>query len=73
MTQQKRPKRVKVGDVVELDKTSNGLAVLPDGTVVTCRNSYTVQHAGRHTIGGVDYDATDPRPAKATDADPAGD
>jgi hypothetical protein len=58
---------VKVGDQVKLD--GSGLAVLPDGSVVTCRNVYTVQHAGRHTIGGLEYDATDPRKAEAP-ADP---
>lgn len=46
---------VQVGDQVELD--GNGLAVLPDGSVVTCRVRYTVQHVGRHVIGGVEYDA----------------
>lgn len=66
----KRAKSVKVGDLVELEKGASGLAVLPDGTVVTCRGGYTVQHAGRHTIGGVDYDAVDP---KATVTDPAED
>ena len=60
---------VKVGDVVELERGSNGLAVLPDGTVVTCRNTYQVQHEGRHVIGGVEYDATDPRKAEAADPD----
>ena len=50
-----RAKRVKVGDQVDVEKGSDGLAVLPDGTVVTCRNVYTVQHVGRHVIGGVAY------------------
>ena len=61
---------VKVGDVVELERGSNGLAVLPDGTVVTCRNTYQVQHEGRHVIDGTEYNATKPRPATAP-AEPA--
>ena len=58
---------VKVGDAIELE--GNGLAVLPDGTVVTCRNTYTIQHEGRHVIGGVEYDATDPRKPEAVEAE----
>jgi hypothetical protein len=52
----KKAQAVKVGDQVDL-KGANGLAVLPDGMVVTCRGRYTVQHEGRHVIGGVEYDA----------------
>jgi hypothetical protein len=44
---------VKVGDVIELD--GNGIAVLPDGTAVTTRARYTVQHEGLHVIDGVEY------------------
>lgn len=44
---------VKVGDVIELD--GNGIAVLPDGTAVTTRGRYTVQHEGLHVIDGVEY------------------
>ncbi|WP_406046579.1 hypothetical protein [Kribbella sp. NBC_00889] len=63
------PVAVKVGDTIEL--VGNGLAVLPDHTVVTCRQRYTVQHEGRHVIGGIEYDATDPRKTEAADqADP---
>lgn len=72
MTQRKRveAEAVKVGDHIEVEGGS-GLAVLPDGTVVTCRSPYIVQHAGRHVIGGVEYDATDPRKTEAADqADP---
>jgi len=46
---------VKVGDVIELDGGGNGLAVLPDDTVVTVRQRYTIQHEGLHTIDGVEY------------------
>lgn len=60
---------VKVGDVVELDSGVPRLAVLPDGTVVTCGRAYQVQHAGHHVIGGVEYHATDPRKAEATEAE----
>jgi hypothetical protein len=56
---------------VTIKKGAPGLAALPSGMVVTCRGAYTIQHAGRHTIGGVDYDATDPR--KATPQAPAED
>jgi hypothetical protein len=52
---------VKVGDRIELEGP-NSLAVLPDGSVVTCRNGYTVQHEGRHVIGGTEYNATKPTP-----------
>ena len=72
MTERKRVKAeaveaeaVKVGDTIELD--GSGLAVLPDGTVVTCRGTYRVQHAGRHVICGVEYEATDPRKTDAAD------
>lgn len=51
---------VQVGDAIDL-KGPNGLAVLPDGTVVTCRVRYTVQHEGRHVIDGVEYDAVKPK------------
>lgn len=44
---------VKVGDRVELK--GNGIAVLPDGTAVTCRTGYTFEHAGLHVIDGVEY------------------
>jgi hypothetical protein len=44
---------VKVGDVIELE--GNGIAVLPDGTAVTTRGRYTVQHEGLHIIDGVEY------------------
>lgn len=69
----KRPKAVKVGDRIELEgPTRSGLASLPDGTVVTCRNAYTVQHVGRHVIDGVEYNATEPAKRKpAEPADPA--
>lgn len=69
MSARKQPKSVKVGDTIVLDKTAN-LALLPDGTVVTCRSTYTVQHEGRHVIGGVEYDATDPRKADAEPTEP---
>lgn len=46
---------VKVGDVIELDGGGNGLAVLPDDTVVTVRQRYTIQHEGLHVIAGVEY------------------
>ena len=64
-----RAKAVKVGDQIQLDGP-NGLASLPDGTVVTCRNAYTVQHEGRHVIDGVEYSATKPRKAAAEPVDP---
>lgn len=44
---------VKVGDVILLE--GNGIAVLPDGSAVTVRQRYTVQHEGLHTIDGVEY------------------
>lgn len=52
----KKAQTVKVGDEIEIEG-AGGLAVLPDGTVVTCRVRYTVQHEGRHVIDGVEYDA----------------
>lgn len=55
----KKALTVQVGDQIDL-KGANGLAVLPDGTVVTCRGRYTVQHEGRHVIAGVEYDAVNP-------------
>lgn len=48
---------VAVGDQVTI-KATGGLAVLPDGSVVTCHVRYTIQHEGRHLIDGVAYDAT---------------
>lgn len=44
---------VKVGDRVELK--ANGIAVLPDGSAVTCRTGYTFEHEGLHVIDGVEY------------------
>jgi hypothetical protein len=64
-----RAKAVKVGDQIKLDGP-NGLAVLPDGSVVTCRTTYTVQHEGRHVIDGVEYNATKPRTAAPDPVDP---
>lgn len=46
---------VKVGDVIELEDGGNGLAELPDGTVVTVRQRYRIEHEGLHTIDGVEY------------------
>lgn len=46
---------VKVGDVIGLESGGNGVAVLPDGSVVTVRQRYTVQHEGLHIIDGVEY------------------
>lgn len=52
---------VKVGDVIELEPAGedgmpgNGLAELPDGTVVTVRQRYTIAHEGLHIIDGVEY------------------
>ena len=76
MTERKRVKAeateveaVKVGDTI--DVKGNGLAVLPDGTVVTCRGSYIVQHEGRHVIDGVEFDAADPRKVQAEAVDQA--
>jgi hypothetical protein len=60
----KKAQTVKVGDQVDL-KGPNGLAVLPDGMVVTCRVRYTIQHEGRHVIDGVEYDAVKPEPEPA--------
>lgn len=39
---------VKVGDVIELE--GNGIAVLPDDTVVTVRQQYMIQHEGLHVF-----------------------
>ncbi|MCA1984799.1 hypothetical protein [Nocardioides nematodiphilus] len=59
MTEKKSAKKsVKVGGDIELEG-SNGIAVLPDGTAVTVRNSYRVRHAGLHVIDGVEYQAED--------------
>lgn len=44
---------VKVGDMIDVD--GNDLAILPDGTVVTVRGQYRIQHEGLHTIAGVEY------------------
>lgn len=65
-TSQKKPQAVKVGDVIEL-KGAGGLAVLPGGTVVTCRTRYTVQHEGLHVIDGVEYNATAPAAPDASE------
>lgn len=46
---------VKVGDVIELESGGNGMAVLPDDTVVTVRQRYQIQHEGLHVIDGVEY------------------
>lgn len=46
-------KTAKVGDRLELQ--TNGIAVLPDGTAVTCRTGYTFEHEGLHVIDGVEY------------------
>lgn len=54
----KKAQAVKVGD--QIDLKGNGLAVLPDGMVVTCRGRYTIEHEGRHVIDGVEYDAVKP-------------
>jgi hypothetical protein len=51
---------VKVGDVIELESGSNGIAVLPDGSAVTVRQRYTIQHEGLHIIDGVEYLAEHP-------------
>jgi len=53
---------VKVGDVIELE--GNGIAVLPDGSAVTCRARYTIQHEGLHVIDGVEYLAEAKAPAE---------
>lgn len=44
---------VKIGDRIDVE--GNSLAILPDGTVVTIRGWYTIQHEGLHTIDGVEY------------------
>ena len=46
---------VKVGDVIELETGGNGLAALPDDTVVTVRQRYQIRHEGLHVIDGVEY------------------
>lgn len=51
---------VKVGDVIELEAKEgelpgNGIAVLPDGSAVTIRQRYQIQHEGLHVIDGVEY------------------
>ena len=68
-TKRVKAEAVKVGDTIELE-SGNGLAVLPDGSVVTCRKVYTFQHEGSHVVGGKAYDATDPRKAEAAPAEP---
>lgn len=47
------PKTGKVGDRIVLER--NGIAVLPDGTAVTCRTGYVFEHEGLHVIDGVEY------------------
>jgi hypothetical protein len=51
---------VKVGDVIELESGGNGLAVLPDDSVVTVRQRYRIEHEGLHVIDGVEYLAEKP-------------
>lgn len=58
---------VKVGDVIELE--GNGIAVLPDGSAVTIRGRYTVQHEGLHVIDGVEYLA-EAKPQPGAEAEP---
>lgn len=58
MSTRKAPaaKAVKVGDAVKIEGP-NGIAVLPDGSAVTCRVVYTIRHKGRHVIDGTAYTA----------------
>lgn len=50
MATKQKHDEIKVGEQVEIDGPS-GLVVLPNGSVVTCRSVYTVQHTGEHRIG----------------------
>ena len=52
-----QPKKAKVGDEVELGES--WLVGLPDGSVVTARQRYRFAHAGRHVVGGVEYEVSE--------------
>lgn len=65
------PTAVNVGDTVDLNKPS-GFVQLPDGTVVTCRRYYKIEHPGKHVIDGVEYDVPEPaKPVSTTAPQPA--
>ncbi|HSX66668.1 hypothetical protein [Nocardioides sp.] len=49
------PNTVAMAESVEIPGAS-GLMRLPDGTVVTCRKTYTVRHEGEHALFVTDED-----------------
>ena len=65
MAEKKKAQTVKVGDRLDLEKPANYVG-LPDGSVVTARRYYTVEHEGRHVIDGTEYQAV--KPADERDA-----
>ena len=51
------PDKAKVGDTVDIGRAA-AYVRLPDGTVVTCRGTYTARHAGEHVVFGMDESGT---------------
>ena len=52
------PSTAKVGDTITLPQVPSAMVRLPDGSVATCRGSYTVRHEGEHALITVDRDGT---------------
>lgn len=71
----KTPSNVKVGDAVEIPNVPAAMVRLPDGSVVTCRGTYTARHAGEHAIvvskdgkfTETKFTVTDPKAKKEAD------
>lgn len=51
--------QITIGESIDLAKPSNYVQ-LPDGTVVTARQHYTVQHVGHHVAGSIEFDGVKP-------------